>query len=78
MGCAVYSFGIILWELLTWRVPWEDYEGPWQVVPLPVPQLASPCFCDLLQGTEWCALCFPSCMLDQIHVNATFVASKQG
>ena len=33
-GCAVYSFGIILWELLTWRVPWEDYEGPWQVAPL--------------------------------------------
>lgn len=26
----VYSFGIILWEFLTWRVPWYDM-GPWQV-----------------------------------------------
>ena len=26
----VYSFGMILWELMTWRVPWHDY-GPWQV-----------------------------------------------
>ena len=26
----VYSFGIILWEFLTWRVPWHEY-GPWQV-----------------------------------------------
>lgn len=23
------AFGIILWELLTWEVPWED-ETPWQ------------------------------------------------
>ena len=21
----VYSFGIVLWELMTWQVPWEDY-----------------------------------------------------
>lgn len=27
----VYSFGIILWELMTWQVPWHD-SGPWQVV----------------------------------------------
>ena len=33
--CAadMYSFGIILWELLTWQIPWEDL-GPWQVKPL--------------------------------------------
>jgi serine/threonine protein kinase len=27
----VYSFGIIMWEFLTWQVPWHDM-GPWQVV----------------------------------------------
>lgn len=21
----VYSFGIVLWELMTWQVPWDDY-----------------------------------------------------
>ena len=26
----VYSFGIILWELVTWQVPWEDL-NPFQV-----------------------------------------------
>ncbi|KAK9830425.1 hypothetical protein WJX72_011709 [[Myrmecia] bisecta] len=29
----VYSFGIIMWEFLTWRVPWHEC-GPWQVVAL--------------------------------------------
>ena len=27
----VYSFGIILWELLTWQVPWGDL-NPFQVL----------------------------------------------
>lgn len=27
----VFAFGVILWELLTWSVPWPD-QGPWQVV----------------------------------------------
>ena len=26
----VYAFGIILWEILTWQIPWDDL-GPWQV-----------------------------------------------
>ena len=28
----VYAFGIILWEILTWQIPWDD-RGPWQVAP---------------------------------------------
>lgn len=27
----VYAFGIILWEMLTWQIPWDDL-GPWQVI----------------------------------------------
>lgn len=26
----VYSFGLVLWELLTWQLPWADL-GPFQV-----------------------------------------------
>jgi serine/threonine protein kinase len=29
----VYSFGIIMWEFMTWQVPWHEC-GPWQVVAL--------------------------------------------
>lgn len=36
----VYAFGIIMWEVLTWQVPWDDL-GPWQVQPCP----AQGCFC---------------------------------
>ncbi len=31
----VYSFGLVLWELLTFKTPWEDSINPWQVRPLP-------------------------------------------
>ena len=27
----VYSFGIVLWELMTWQVPWNEY-NEFQVV----------------------------------------------
>lgn len=26
-----YSFGLVLWELLTWRPPFEGTTNPWQV-----------------------------------------------
>ena len=59
----VYSFGIILWEFLTWRVPWHEY-GPWQV--------CMPC---LSLGVEWtnaltlhrfCMLVYPHGKPDKI------------
>jgi hypothetical protein len=27
----VFSFGVILWELLTFQVPWEGIPSTWQV-----------------------------------------------
>ncbi len=30
----VYSFGIVLWELMTWQVPWDDL-NPFQVINTP-------------------------------------------
>ncbi|KAL4452237.1 hypothetical protein ABPG75_007899 [Micractinium tetrahymenae] len=37
----VYSFGICMWELLTWQVPWGEY-GPWQVVAMVTESSARP------------------------------------
>lgn len=39
----VYSFGIIMWEMMTWRLPWEEL-NPFQVTPCPLTGLlALPC-----------------------------------
>ncbi|KAL0024386.1 hypothetical protein WJX79_007764 [Trebouxia sp. C0005] len=37
----VYSFGIILWELMTWQVPWDDL-NPFQIMMLLTQQHARP------------------------------------
>ncbi|KAA6419315.1 MAG: PAS domain-containing tyrosine kinase [Trebouxia sp. A1-2] len=37
----VYSFGIVLWELLTWQIPWGDY-NPFQIMMLLTQQQARP------------------------------------
>ena len=29
----MFSFGVILWELITWRLPWEEL-GTFQASPL--------------------------------------------
>ena len=28
----VYAFGVVLWELLTWKLPWADTPNPWTIV----------------------------------------------
>jgi serine/threonine protein kinase len=30
----VYAFGVVLWELLTWKAPWIDVANPAQVLHL--------------------------------------------
>ncbi|KAA6428246.1 MAG: PAS domain-containing tyrosine kinase [Trebouxia sp. A1-2] len=51
----VYAFGVILWEILTWQVPWDDL-GPWQVVIEVVDRKARPEMppLDKLPGGELC------------------------
>lgn len=57
----IYSFGIILWEFLTWRVPWWDC-GPWQVRAAPPPACCS-CSPLLLRfsGSSFIALATQPC-----------------
>ena len=36
LGCCscpqdVFSYGMVLWELLTFKTPWEALSSPWQV-----------------------------------------------
>jgi serine/threonine protein kinase len=49
----VYSFGVILWELATWRIPWEDL-GPWQARPRPAAELPVPVSCQAMRACHAC------------------------
>lgn len=44
----VYAFGVILWEILTWQVPWDDL-GPWQV--------STCCTCGIMIAISGCRHC---------------------
>jgi hypothetical protein len=35
----VFSFGVVLWELLCWETPWGSTGNPWQVRPLGLAEL---------------------------------------
>ena len=29
----VFAYGVVLWELLTWQLPWSHEQDPWRVRP---------------------------------------------
>lgn len=52
----VYSFGIVLWELMTWRLPWGDESNPFSIINsvLQGKQLSIPKQTDLRAGRLRC------------------------
>lgn len=71
----VYAFGVILWEILTWQVPWDDL-GPWQVQPCPCQRLVTRtlrekhCHCDI---TALCIVVMPTaCNFPKTEVLMSF------